>query len=132
LLLPADDAQLLRRVQAAVAMQARLYALALEKLLQPLARLVAPHHREKANARVQLLAVPRDVGRATQALVLVIDEDYRHGRLGRDPGDFAEPVPVEHHVAYDQHPRLRRVGGFQDFLRMAKYSRPCARTAAGP
>src|SRR6266513_2913324 len=72
-----------------------------------------------------------EVGRAPQALVLVIDEDHRHGCLGRDPGDFAEPVPVEHHVAYDQHPRLRRVGGFQGFLPMAKYSRPCARTAAG-
>src|SRR3954468_19626528 len=48
LLLAADDAQLLRRVELVVAVQARLDALLLDQLLELPARPRAPHHRETA------------------------------------------------------------------------------------
>src|ERR1051325_2548011 len=51
LLLAADDAELLRRVELAVAVQARLDAFLLDQLLELPARLVAPHHREQACVR---------------------------------------------------------------------------------
>jgi len=106
LLLAADDAQLLRRVELAIAVQARLDAFLLDQLLELRARLVAPHHREQACVRAERLAVPRHVGRAAEPLLLAPDQHHRHRRLGGDPRHLAEPVAVEHHVAHHQDPRL--------------------------
>jgi hypothetical protein len=112
LLLAADDAQLLRGVDLAVAVQARLDAFLHQQRGELVAWLVAPDDRQQARARLQLGAIPGHVRRAAEPVILALDEHHRNRRLGRDARDVAEPVAVEHHVAHHQHARLGCVGSF--------------------
>src|SRR5207248_9664567 len=48
-------------------------------------------------------AVGRDVGGAAETHVLVLEEDDRDRRFGRDAGDAPHDEAIEHHIAGDQH-----------------------------
>src|SRR5262249_22824912 len=65
-------------------------------------RIVAEHSGEHGPA-AERRDVVRHVGGAAEADVLVLEEDDRDRRLGRDPRHAADDEPVEHDIAGHEH-----------------------------
>ena len=57
---------------------------------------------DQVGRRAQGGDVEGDVGRATGTILVLVDADHGHRRLGGDPRGGAVPVAVEHHVANHQ------------------------------
>jgi len=59
-------------------------------------------HAQQARTRTERSGVARNVGGAAEPVLLTLHMHDRHGRLGRDAIDVAEPVAIEHDVADHQ------------------------------
>ena len=70
--------------------------------LDPDSLLVVPHDADDERDRPQLGQVAADVPGPAEARGALPDLDHGHGRFGRDAGDVAPDVFVEHQVAEDE------------------------------
>ncbi|MNZ61179.1 hypothetical protein D3C78_792680 [compost metagenome] len=82
----------------------------MQALGQAVGRLVLPGDADQPGRCAEGGDVQRDVGRATRAILDLLDLDHRHRRFRRDAVGRAMPVAVEHDITDHQHGGLIETG----------------------